>query len=116
MTEQKHHNIDKPLEKMTIKELREIAMEIPHDHTEVAVVEMTKDQLVAFIKKAWGIEDKQPHKEKLATTKRDKLAIKAQIRALKREKEEALAAKDKKKTSLLRKRISRLKKLSRKVA
>ena len=34
------HKEDKPLEKMTVKDLKEIALEIPHDHDKVAVRDM----------------------------------------------------------------------------
>jgi hypothetical protein len=118
---------EKPLEKMTIKDLKEIALQIPHDTHEIAVQDMNKEQLVAFIKKSRGIKD-EPHethknkkkkkaaKEKVVLTRQE---IKQLIRKLKEEKA-ALGGhaenKDKKRISILRRRISRLKKLSRKAA
>lgn len=121
MTEKKHHKEEKPIDKMTIKELREVALEIPHEHTEVAVRDMTKEQLVAFIKKARGITEEEPvHHErkkkgkvKVVITKQD---IKAKIRGLKEDKIAAYANNDRKNASILRRRISRLKKMSRKIA
>lgn len=120
MTEKKAHKEEKPLERMTIKELRDIALEIPHEHTEIAVRDMTKEQLVAFIKKARGIEDEAPAhapkkkaKVKVALSKQD---VKAKIRLLKKEKDQATQNKDSKALCILRRRINRLKKLSRKIA
>ena len=122
MSEKKHHKEEKPIDKMTIKELKEVALEIPHEHTEVAVRDMNKEQLVAFIKQARGIKEEEPahhekkkkkSKEKVVLTRQD---IKAKIRKLKEEKLAASGEKDRKSTSTLRRRISRLKKLSRKTA
>ena len=118
-TRKKSHKEDKPLEKMTVKDLKEIALEIPHDHLEIAVSDMHKDQLVAFIKEARGIRDEAPGKKvkkakviKVALTKQE---IKARIRKLKEEQASAREQKDGEKDQVLRRRISRLKKQSRKV-
>jgi hypothetical protein len=121
MTEKKHQKAEKSVEKMTIKELREIALEIPHEHTEVAVRDMNKEQLVAFIKQARGIKDEEPvHHEKKKKSKikvvLTKQVIKANIRKLKEEKAAASGQNDRKSASILRCRISRLKKLSRRIA
>ena len=122
MTEKKHHKEEKPIDKMTIKELRDVALEIPHEHTEVAVRDMNKEQLVSFIKQARGIKEEEPvhhekkkgkSKVKVVLTRQD---IKAKIRKLKDEKLAASGDKDRKSASILRRRISRLKKLSRKTA
>jgi hypothetical protein len=120
MTEKKSPKEEKPLEKMTVKELREIALEIPHEHTETAVRDMDKEQLVAFIKKSRGIVDEEVHhrpkkkvKTRIVLTKQD---IKAKIRTLRKEKAAAASEKDDKGVAVLRRRISRLKKLSRKTA
>jgi hypothetical protein len=121
MTEKKHHKEEKSVEKMTIKELREIALEIPHEHTEVAVRDMNKEQLIIFIKQARGVRDEESagsekkkknkvKKVKVVLTKQD---VKARIRKLK---EEKAAVNDRKNASILRRRISRLKKLSRRAA
>lgn len=121
MTEKKHHKEEKPIDKMTVKELREVALEIPHEHTEVAVRDMNKEQLVAFIKQARGIKDEEPvHHEKKKKVKvkvvLSRQDIKAKIRKLKEEKLATSGDKDRKSASILRRRISRLKKLSRKIA
>ena len=122
MTEEskkKQHKEEKPLEKMTVKELKEVALEIPHDHASVAVSDMKKDELLAFIKEARGIVDEEPVKKKkkaqvkVALTKPE---IKAKIKKLRQEKKAAQTAEEKKKAKALRHRISRLKKQSRKIA
>jgi ribosomal protein S18 len=99
---------EKPLEKMTAKELREVAGEIPEI---TGVHGMNKDELVSAIKKARGIEEKVSKKK--VTGVRE---TKKKIQALKAERAEALAAKDAKKATILRRRISRLKKKTRRAA
>ncbi len=123
MTEEskkKQHKDEKPLEKMTVKDLRDIALEIPHDHATVAVRDMKKEELVAFIKEARGIVDEEPAKKKVSV-KAEKVAltkpeVKQKIRALRQEKKAAQDAKETKKADILRRRINKLKKLSRKIA
>ncbi|HOO37275.1 MAG TPA: transcription termination factor Rho [Deltaproteobacteria bacterium] len=123
MTEEskkKQHKDEKPLEKMTVKDLRDIALEIPHDHATVAVRDMKKEELVAFIKEARGIVDEEPAKKKVSV-KAEKVAltkpeVKQKIRALRKEKKAAQDAKETKKADILRRRINKLKKLSRKIA
>jgi len=98
----------KPLEKMTVKELREMAKEIPGI---TGVHGMKKDELIVEIKKAKGIKD-EPEKKA-----HDSIAeLKQKIKALKEERRVALEAKDKKKATIYKRRISRLKKKTRRVA
>ena len=106
---------NKPLEKMTVKDLKEIALTIPHEHTEVAVSDMKKDELVAFIKKARGITGDLPAKKQKAQPKTEltKQEIKKRISELREEKK---TVQDKSRADILRRRINRLKKLSRKSA
>ena len=52
---------EKPLDKMTVKELREVGKEIPEL---TGVTAMKKDELLAAIKKARGIEDEAPPEKK----------------------------------------------------
>ncbi len=113
-THKKEHD-DKPLDKLTVKELREIAAEIPH---EKAIHDMKKDELVAFIKEARGIKDEAPAKKKkhVVKTKMTKPELKARIRELKGLRSQALEAKETRKAATLRHRISQLKKKSRRVA
>jgi hypothetical protein len=121
-SKKKHHKEEKPIDKMTVKELKEIALEIPHEHTEVAVRDMNKEQLVAFIKKARGIADEAPvhhhekKKKKAAKVVLTRQDIKAKIRRLKDLKTQAFGQNERKKAAVYRRRISRLKKLSRKTA
>jgi hypothetical protein len=99
---------EKPLEKLTVKDLREMAKEIP----EISGVHgMNKAELISAIKKAKGIKDEVP-KKKDATTRQ----IKKQIQALKVARESALQSKDKKMATIYRRRISRLKRKTRKAA
>ncbi len=121
-SKKKHQKEEKPIDKMTVKELREIALEIPHEHTEVAVRDMSKEQLVSFIKKARGIAEEAPvHHHEKKTKKAAKVVltrqdIKAKIRTFKELKAQAFGQNERKKAAVYRRRISRLKKLSRKTA
>jgi hypothetical protein len=99
---------EKPLEKMTVKELREIAKEIPEI---TGVHAMKKDELLVALKKAKGIKD-EPVKKVDATV----AEIKKKIKALKADRHTALEAKDKKMATIYKRRISRLKKKTRRVA
>ena len=113
-THKKEHD-EKHLDKLTIKELREIAAEIPH---EKAVHEMKKEELVAFIKEARGIKDETPLKKKkhIGRIKMTKAELKAKIRELKALRLQALESKENEKSSRLRHQISQLKKISRRIA
>ena len=114
-TRKKEPHADKLLEKMTVKELREIALEIPHAQ---AVHDMKKEEIVAFIREARGIRDEAParKKKKVVKLKMTKPELKVRIRELKGLKMRALEEKDGKKVRAIRHRISRLKKKSRKAA
>jgi len=100
---------EKPLEKMTVKELREIAKEIPEI---TGVHGMNKAELYAAVRKARGFVEK-PVKTKTDTAVR---SIKKKIRAMKTARQDALEADDKKKAVIYRRRISRLKKKTRRSA
>jgi hypothetical protein len=106
---------EKHLDKLTIKELREIAAEIPH---EKAVHEMKKEELIAFIKEARGIRDETPAKKKkhIGKIKMTKSELKAKIRELKVLRLQALESDENKKALRLRHQISQLKKKSRRLA
>lgn len=99
---------EKPLEKMTVKELRELAKDIPGI---TGVHAMKKDELIVEIKKAKGIKD-EPIKKADASI----ADLKQKIKALKAQRRDALEAKDKKKATIFKRRISRLKKKTRRVA
>jgi hypothetical protein len=111
----KEHHDEQHLEKLTIKKLQEIAAEIPHER---AIHDMKKEELIAFIKEAKGIKDETPVKKKkhAGKIKMTKPELKAKIRELKGLRLKALEEKVRKKAILLRHHISRLKKLSRRVA
>jgi type II restriction/modification system DNA methylase subunit YeeA len=118
MTEEvkkKEHSEEKPLEKMTVKELRVVALEFPRS---TSVHDMKKDELIAFIKEAKGIKDEGP-KEKIKDSEKFKLTkqeMKAKIKRLREEKDEARETKKKKRVDYLRRRINYLKKQTRKIA
>ena len=103
------------LEKLTIKELREIAAEIPHER---AIHDMKKEELVAFIKEARGIKDETPAKKKKRAVKikMTKPELKARIRELKVLRWQALESNENKKAAMLRHQISQMKKKSRHIA
>ena len=119
-TKKNEHKEDKPLEKMTVKDLKEIALEIPHDHDKVAVRDMKKDELVAFISETRGIVVEKPVKKKVPVKAKKvaltKAEIKQKIKTLKQDKKAAQGAKKKDKADILRRRINKLKKQSRKPA
>ncbi|MBW2591236.1 MAG: Rho termination factor N-terminal domain-containing protein [Deltaproteobacteria bacterium] len=148
---------EKPLDKMTVKDLREIAKEIPEI---TGVHGMNKAELLDAIEKVKGIvetpkekaetpkekvetpkekvetpkkkveapkEKAETPKEKVETPKKKVEApkekkdrsvkdIKSKIRAFKAERKTALEAKDKKMATIYRRRISRLKKKTRRAA
>ncbi|MGC9975231.1 MAG: transcription termination factor Rho [Syntrophales bacterium] len=111
-----HKKEEKSLEKMTVKELRAIALEIPRA---VAVHDMKKEELIAFIKEATGIKDEEPVKIKdkvVAKIKLNKTEIKGKIKQLKEEKRATQVSKNRKQIDILRRRISHLKKLTRRYA
>jgi hypothetical protein len=99
---------EKPLDKMTAKELREVAKAIPGI---TGVHGMNKAELLQAVKEARGLHDEGGKKNPKAV--RD---IKKRIKALKRERRAALEAKDAKLATIYRRRISRLKKKTRRVA
>ncbi len=114
-TKKREPQEEKPLDKLTVKELREVAMKIPHT---VAVSDMKKDELIAFIREARGIRDEAParKKKKVVKLKMTKSELKTRIRELKGLTASAREGKDGKQVRVLRRRISRLKKKSRHAA
>ena len=108
MADDKKEQKEKPLDKMTVKDLREMAKVIPEI---TGVHGMNKAELITSIKKAKGIKD-EVVKKKDATTRQ----IKKKIRALKTEREAALEAKDKNMATIFRRKIARLKRKTRKAA
>jgi cell division protein FtsX len=102
---EKKEKKEKPLDRMTAKELREMALGMEGI---VGVHAMNKSELLAAIKEAKGIED-----EKKRDKSGDVRSIKKKIRELQSQKETMREAGEKDKVQLLRRRISRLKKKTR---
>ena len=119
MTDDKVEAAEKPLEKMTVKALREIAKDIPEI---TGVHGMKKEELIVAINEARGIKDGEVTQVKSAKAKAvPKISvtpgeIKKQIKALKSQRTAALESQDKKMAHVYKRRISRLKKKSRKAA
>ena len=99
---------EKPLEKMTSKDLRELAMQIPQI---TGVHGMNKAELISEIKKSRGIVE-ETGKGKGSSARE----IKQKIKQLKVDRAAAITAEDEKKSAILRKRIIRLKKKTRRIA
>jgi hypothetical protein len=102
---------EKPLDKMTATELRELAREA---HGVQGTHAMKKQELLAIIKEARGIKDEELAKK--IAKEIDVKALKEKIARLKVEKAVAQEAKDKQKVDIIRRRINRLKKQTRKAA
>ena len=109
MSGKKKAEKEKPLDKMTAKELREVAAEIPEI---VGVHGMNKEELLSSIKKARGIAVDKPGKKKSGELRE----LKKKIKALKVKRQAALDASDKKMATIYRRRISRLKKKTHRAA
>ena len=99
---------EKPLEKMTAPELRDVAKEIDGV---TGVSGMNKSELISVIKKARGIEDTGVRKSAAGTVRE----IKEKIRELRKKRREYIEADDRKMADIFRHRISRLKKKTRRV-
>ena len=118
-TEQKQEETpEKPLDKMTATELREFALNKKLEGL-TGVHAMKKEELLKAIKEALGIKEEEPAKKaKRPAIKKevDVKVLKQKIGQLKGQKREAVSSKDKKKASILRRRINRLKKRSKRAA
>ena len=99
---------EKPLDKMTVKELKEVALQIPEI---TGVHGMNKEELVIEIKKTRGISVSEKKKKS-----RSLKEVKQKIAELKQKRQEALNADDAKMAVIYRRRISRLKKKTRRAA
>ncbi|MBW1896125.1 MAG: transcription termination factor Rho [Deltaproteobacteria bacterium] len=100
---------EKPLDKMTAKELRDTALTIPEI---TGAHGLNKAELLAAIKKARGIEDEKKARKSDVSVR----AVKKTILGLKVEKDEAHEKGDKVRAKIVRRRISRLKKKTRRAA
>jgi len=106
---------EKPLDKMTAPELREIAMQIPGVEGAHA---MKKEDLLKIIKEARGIVEEKPDPKTKKVSSGKVISVKElkeKIGLLKTEKAAARQEKEGKKVNVLRRRINRLKKQTRKV-
>jgi protein-arginine kinase activator protein McsA len=99
---------EKPLEKMTAKELREIGKQIPEI---TGVYGMNKPELISAIKKARGITEDLPKKSDSSVRE-----IKKKIKTLKSEREATIKNDDRKMAKIYRRRITKLKKKTRRAA
>ncbi len=108
MSAAKSETKEKPLEKMTVTELRDIAKAIPEI---VGVHGMKKDELIAEVKKARGIVDETGKKKSVSLRE-----LKRKIKEFKTQRQAAIEAKDKKMATIYKRRISRLKKKSKRAA
>ena len=104
----------KPLVKMTAVELKEVAMEIPGA---VGVTAMEKAELLSLIREYYGIEEEVVEKKKKVKKVIPKATLKelkSKIIELRGKKEEVRETKDPKQINILRRRLNRLKKQTRK--
>ena len=99
---------EKPLEKMTAKELREVGKQIPEI---TGVHGMNKAELISAIKKARGIDE-----DAKTTSDASVRELKKKIKSLKADRETALSNNDKKMADIYRRRITKLKKKTRRAA
>ena len=109
---------EKSLEKMTAKELREMALGLSGIH---GVHAMKKEELIAAIRAAKGITEPEPKKEKLIVAKKEKVILtasqlKQKVKELRAKRQEILQQRNWKMAEILRKRISRFKKMTRRAA
>jgi len=100
---------EKPFERMTATELRELALQIGGIH---GVHAMKKEDLLVAIRAAKGLPEK-PERERPAMST---MEMKQKMKELRQKKVEARQQKNRKAIEILRKRINRLKKRTRKAA
>ena len=107
---------EKDLTKMTVTKLKEEAKK----YTSIqGVSAMKKEELLDLIREHWGIEDEgltKKEKKKAGRPAANVKDLKLKIRELRGQKESAREAKDRRKVDIIRRRINRLKKQTRKAA
>ncbi len=107
---EKKEKKEKPLDRMTAKELREHALTLGEI---VGVHGMNKEELIAAIKEIKGISDDTAKAVKSVNVRE----LKEQVNILRQTKVEAVAASESRaKINILRRKINRLKKRTRKSA
>jgi hypothetical protein len=111
--EKKEESKEKDLDRMTVKELKDIAAE----STDLAGIHaMKKAELLAAIKEAKGIKKEKAPKEKIEKKAVTVKELKEKVTELKAQRKEARKARDKRMVHLLRRKINRLKKETRRVS
>jgi ribosomal protein S18 len=100
---------DRPLEKLTVKELKEMALAMGGI---TGVTAMKKEQLLAAIKEAKGIPVQKTREKPVDTI----VELKKKMRELRAKREELREAGKRTETGLLKRRISRLKIKTRRIA
>ena len=109
---------EKPLEKLTAKELREMAVGLPGIEGAHA---MKKEELITAIRTAKGIPEPEEKKERKAFVKKPKASLtrgelKKKVKDLRAKHREALEQQNWKAAAILKKKISRTKKMTRRIA
>jgi hypothetical protein len=107
---------EKPLDKMKSPELGGIVNEISGVTGAHA---MKKDELVGIVKESRGIKDEEPEKKekkKAPKINYNLKELKEKVGLFRKEKEEAQKTGDRHRLNILRRRINRLKKMTRKAA
>ncbi|MGD9504809.1 MAG: transcription termination factor Rho [Syntrophobacteraceae bacterium] len=99
---------EKQLEEMTAKDLRAKALEV---EGLTGVKNMNREEMIAAVKKSQGLPESKPKKG--AVPMRD---MKAKLHELRAQKQEAKGGENRKLVDALRRKISRLKKKTRKTA
>jgi hypothetical protein len=111
--EEKKLSKGKDLDRMTVKELKEVAAE---STDLVGIHAMKKAELLAAIKDAKGIKEEKAPKEKIEKGIITVKELKEKIIAFKVERKEARKARDKRMVHILRRKINRLKKETRRIS
>ena len=111
--EKKKEKKEKDLDRMTVKELKEVATE---STDLVGIHAMKKAELLAAIKEAKGIKEEKAPKEKIEKEAVTVKELKEKIIALKAQRKEARKARDKRMVHILRRKINRLKKETRSIS
>lgn len=99
---------EKPLEKMTAKELRDLVMETEEV---VGASGMNKAELIAAIREARGVEAPQSRRKK-----GDVRELKKKIREMRAKREAAMEQDDDRMAAIYRKKMIRLKKKTRRLS
>ena len=101
MAQDKKESTGKPLDKMTVKELKEVALELPEI---TGVHGMNKADLLSAIRQAKGIPEVKSKKKSGSIRE-----LKQKVKVLKLKRKEALEANDSKMATICRRKISRMK-------